>query len=167
VDDVRIQVGQCVPMAGGLVVGNTYDTNTSLPIAGVMVENEAGFSTHTAATEDEAVDDAFFVLFSPGSLQEFTASMVDYTTEIQSVDVVTGSVVRQDFYLDAGIVTADALGLEATVELGDSTTASFNLMNEGSGEATFKLVETRVALTLWVPKHPNPPLPNLKTWISM
>jgi hypothetical protein len=142
-DAVSIQVGQCVLMPGRLAVGNTFDANNSQLLEGASVENDSGFSTFTRATKDEAIDDAFYVLFSPQVTHTFTATMENYAPEVQVVDVITNSVVWQDFYLEAGIVTADALSLEATVELGNNTTTSFNLTNEGGADAHFNLAETK------------------------
>lgn len=141
VDDVGISAGECLPMAGGLVVGNVYDANTNQPLVGASVENASSFSTLTASTPDTTVDDAFYVLFSPGDLHDFTAQMGNYAPEVEAVQVISGSVVMQDFSLKAGLLAADPLNLEATVELGDSATLPLTLTNAGGAQASFTLAE--------------------------
>ncbi len=141
VDDISLQKGECLPNPGGLVVGNVYDANDNQPIVGAGVQNNSGFSTQALATDDPNVDDAFYVLFSPGGLHDFTASMGAYSPEVAPVEVISGSAVTQDFSLKAGRLAADPLSLEATLELGNSATLPLTLTNDGGAQASFTLAE--------------------------
>ena len=40
-DDVRLQAGECLPMAGGLVVGNVYDADANQPLVGARSRTRA------------------------------------------------------------------------------------------------------------------------------
>ena len=63
IDDVAV-LGECLPQDGGLVVGNVYDQNTSLPLVGATVTADTGAATDTVATPDDPnVDDGFYLLF--------------------------------------------------------------------------------------------------------
>jgi hypothetical protein len=63
VDDVAVY-GECLPLEGGLVVGNVYDDNTDLPLNGATVTADTGAAFETVATpEDPNLDDGFYLLF--------------------------------------------------------------------------------------------------------
>lgn len=142
VDVVGVEAGECLPMPGGLVVGNVYDANTDLPLAGAAVENDSGFATWTAVTEDPNVVDAFFVLFSPDGLHSFTTSLAGYSPVTETLDVQSGEVAWQDFRLPAGRLAFDPLSLQVTLELGSSATQTLMITNDGDSAVSFAISES-------------------------
>jgi subtilisin family serine protease len=147
VDDLTIAASPPVEVAcnlqpGGLVVGNVYDGNTLSPLAGATVSNDSGHLTTTQITPDPAVDDGFYLLFSPPGDHPFTASMEGgYGSEVIAVTVVQSDTVPQDFTLGAGLLDADPDALAATLGMGVSTTLQLTLENLGSQAVTFALQE--------------------------
>ncbi len=144
IDHISIsgESGCQIPVDGGLVVGNVYDFETSDPLVGAIVENEAGEAMDTQATpNDPALDDGFYTLFSPSGAQVFTATRALYAPDIQTVSVVSGDTVQQDFYLPVGNLVVDTTGLHAAMDLGDTRTVFFTLENIGSGAAAWQIVE--------------------------
>ncbi len=141
VDDVGISAGECLPMEGGLVAGNIYDANQHMPLKCATVANDIGLTTLTAATVDGAIDDSFYVLFSPPGSHDFTASQENCAPVTETVEVITGSVVAQDFYLPTGHITFDPLSLYADLEMGTSSSQTFTIANDGGFAAGFTLVE--------------------------
>ncbi len=132
----------CVPLPGGLVVGNTYDGNTGVGLNGARVSREDGKSVLSTATPDDpAVDDGFYTLFSPAGSQTFSASMRNYATDIQTPTVVLSDTIRQDFNLPAGWLSYTPDMLETTLPMGASTTLTFDLSNSGGLPASFELRE--------------------------
>ncbi len=142
VDRVSI-LRACVPLPGGLVVGNVYDDNTGDPLVGAEVENEDSYATTTEATpNDPAINDGFYTLFSPTGSKTFTATMSGgYAPDVASVTVVQSDTVRQDFYLAAGWLSYAPPALEVTLELGMTTTLPLTLSNNGGVPANYELLE--------------------------
>ncbi len=132
----------CLPQAGGLVVGNAHDANTSAPLIGAQVSNDSGRSTLTGATEDPAVADSFYTLFSPAGSRVFTATRIGgYAPVVLRPTVIQSGTIRQDFRLPAGYLTYAPPGLQITLDMGASETLPFTLTNGGSLPATFELQE--------------------------
>ncbi len=98
IDDVALGEGACVSRPGGLVVGNVYGDG-GIPLAGATVYNDSGYSTITAATDDPAVDDSFYTLFSPSGTRVFTVSLSGHGMEVATINVIPNNTVRQDFHL--------------------------------------------------------------------
>ncbi len=99
----EVQLGpqpQCLPQAGGLVVGNTYSGTLSDALANVQVSNNSGQSFWTTATIDPQVADSFYTLFSPAGSQQFTATKLWLYPVITTTQVALSSTVRQDFVLE-------------------------------------------------------------------
>jgi len=144
VDDVVLGNPVCnAPADGGLVVGNVYDENyPTVALNGATVANAAGGETTAVPTPlDAAVDDAFYTLFAPSGAQVFTATMKGYGPDVATVTVVDGDTVEQDFQLPAGMLDATPDGIDVTVELGYTESATLNLDNTGSVDASFELLE--------------------------
>ncbi len=101
IDDVSITIG-CAATSGGLVVGNVYNESNE-PMVGARVINDSGEETTAVATpKDDAVDDAFYTLFSPAGSHVFTATgAYGYDSDVETVTVVVSDTVGQDFYLPA------------------------------------------------------------------
>ena len=141
VDDV--QIGQCTPLDGGLAVGNVYDAYTTQPLNGAMVENDFGFAAATVPTpNDDAVDDGFYTAFAPAGSHVFTATMSGYAPGVETVAIVADDTVVQDFYLNAGLLTAAPDGLDITLPMGVSDTLTMTVSNMGAYTASYALAET-------------------------
>jgi PKD repeat protein len=145
VDHVAVATG-CEPQAGGLVVGNVYDENTLGPVVGARVVNDIGGETFALPTPgDPNVDDAFYTLFSLPGDHLFTASfMPPYGTDDETVAVVDGATMGQDFYLPAPHLLLDAEELEVWVLTGTavySHVTGLDLMNDGALPLDFELAE--------------------------
>ncbi len=136
-----LAAGVCQPQEGGLVVGNVYDANLGTPLAGAQVTNDVGMSTLTAPTDDPAVGDAFYTLFSPAGLHELTASYPDYAPVTDTVDIQADGTVLYDFFLPAGLLMADPGSLQTDMLLGDVQEGPLELNNNGSGPAEFDIHE--------------------------
>lgn len=131
----------CTPQAGGLVIGNIYDLNTSLSINGAMVQGSADAAISQATLEDNAVDDGFFILFAPEGVESLTATKAGYGVDVHSPTVILNSVIRQDFFLPAGLLSALPVSIEAQVDVGTSTTLSMTLENLGGVDASYEIRE--------------------------
>jgi len=144
VDDVTVSPG-CVPPAGGLVVGNIYDDNTDGPVVGADVTNDSGEATTAlATTDDPAVEDAFYTLFSPAGSHTFTATMGSgYGTDVALVTAVQSETVRQDLYLPAGWLTYTPDSLVVTLGMSMITTIPLRMSNLGGMPVSFELAEER------------------------
>ena len=138
-DDVVLG-GGCLPRPGGLVVGNVYD-DAGTPRAGATVTNDSGFSTVTAFTEDPAVDDSFYTLFSPAGPHVFTATMSGYGAAVTTTNVVLSDTVRQDFHLAAPRLAYAPASMTVILTRGLSTTLPLTLTNSGNFTLTFALDE--------------------------
>lgn len=143
VDNALVGVNNgCLPLTGGLVVGNTYDANTALALNGVTVTDAAGSTTSVATPNDPNLDDGFYVLFAPGGTQNLTASMSKYADNTQSVNVLTGGVVRQNFNLAAGFLAATPSPLFDYINPGaNQDNVTLNLNNTGGADANFSISE--------------------------
>ena len=156
VDDVAVRVYTDAPPAvacdvqsGGLVLGHVYDLNTAAALTAATITNDHGQSSLTQTTPaDTAVDDGFYIIFSPAGDQSLSASKAQYATDAQSVNVLLGGVVRQDFNLDAGLLVADPPSIAAALDMGSSTTLTFMLANNGGLAAEFELREKETGFTL-------------------
>jgi len=146
-DDLTIAASPPIAIAcnlqpGGLVAGNVYDANTNAPLAGATVSNDSGHLAFTVPTEDPAVDDAFYILFSPAGDHLFTAARgEEYEPQTVNVTVVQSDTVLQDFYLGAGLLEVNPATLSATLDMGLSTTLQLILDNVGSRAVEFALQE--------------------------
>ena len=123
VDNVMVGDAECAPVEGGLVVGNVYDLITGEPLNGATVTvDEAAENTATtqATPDDPAVDDGFYILFSPlTGPTDITADKAQYGPATETVDVVADAVVEQDFQLGSGNLVVDPDALEAEVPMGE------------------------------------------------
>jgi PKD repeat protein len=152
VDNVAVATG-CEPQAGGLVVGNVYHENTLDPLVGAKVANDTGGEAYALPTPaDPNVDDAFYTLFSPPGDHLFTASFVPpYGTDDETVTVVDGDTVGQDFFLPAPHLVLDPEELEVWVLYETPVythPAGLDLINDGGLPLDFELVEISGTTTL-------------------
>ena len=148
IDDISISVGvsteiPCVADPGGLVVGNVYDANTDLPLVDALVVNDAGAGFVTIATPDDSnLDDGFYTLFSAPLSHVFTATMEGgYLPDVETVDVVEGDTVLQDFSLEAGMLEASPDSLHVTLDMGATADTLLTLSNMGTGPLFYEISE--------------------------
>ena len=139
IDDVSLTY--CSVPSGGLVVGNVYVANTNKPVAGATVSNLAGYSTTTTSTQDPAVDDGFYTLYSPSGSSSFTAAKNGYSSNTVAVNVVKNSTTLQNIYIQAPLITITPAILQSQQPLGSHVTIPFTLTNTGSLPADFELKE--------------------------
>lgn len=142
VDDVLLGESGCVPVPGGLLVGNATDGRTGAPVNAAVVAGPDP-ATATATTvptpADPAVDDGFYALFAPGSgTQSFTATKKLYGATTLSADVVPDGVVRLDFPLRAGHLSVGP-PVERTVAMGERAEATLTVTNDGTADARVEL----------------------------
>ncbi len=76
---------------------------------------------------------------------EFTASMPKYETVTEPVQVKINEIVQKDWELGAGLVVADPLALERTIDLyDDPEITTLDLSNLGPVDAAFSLAEKNI-----------------------
>ncbi len=147
IDDISISYVEgaeipCVADPGGLVVGNVYDDNTDLPLVGALVTMDTGASYVTVETPaDPNVDDGFYTLFGSAGSHVLTASMDGYGDDVETVDVILGGTVGQDFFLGTGFLDWDPDSIHVTLDLGATADETLNLMNLGSAQLFFEISE--------------------------
>lgn len=135
----------CDPVAGGLVAGHVYDGITGLALNGADVasDDDPSIAAVTQATPaDEAIDDGFYLLFSPlvGD-RDFTASANQYSSSTETISIVADAVTQQDFSLGAGLLTTEPNSIEVTLPFGGTTSALLTIRNEGTADASFEIRE--------------------------
>lgn len=142
-DDVGVGLGSCEPLAGGLVVGNVYDDNTSLGLNGAAVTNDSGRTTTSQATPlDTGIPDGFYTLFSPAGSHVFTATMGGgYQAVEETVSVPLNDTIQGDFDLPAGWLLRDPLSLDISLEMGTTATLPLTVTNQGGIQASFEIIE--------------------------
>jgi Kelch motif len=157
VDDIGVGSAACLRLPGGLVVGNVFDANSGLGLSGAAVSNGLGDTATAFDTPlDPAVEDGFYILFSPDGAQTLTAVKDGgYGAVSQDVAVVENSVIVQDFDLPAGLLSVDPASLETTLDMGESAVASFTLTNEGGLDASFEITERGTGM---IPAQPGAPV---------
>ncbi|MBO0867918.1 MAG: S8 family serine peptidase [Micromonosporaceae bacterium] len=148
VDDVQIGAPQCVPAAGGLVVGNVLDQNTGAGVNAATVRGGDGtgeVATTTATPGDPALPDGFFSLFSPATggpaAEVLSAGKTGYTSGQTQVQVTPDAVTAAQLRLPAGRLTIQPSTVDATVQLGQASSRTFTVTNTGSAPASFALSE--------------------------
>ncbi|MEJ5308969.1 MAG: carboxypeptidase regulatory-like domain-containing protein [Anaerolineae bacterium] len=145
VDDVFVGTIACVPMSGGLVVGEITDANTGAAVA-AAVTNDAGYAT-TASTTSSPGAGAFYTLFAPAGTRVLTATATGYGPAVVTATVLSSAVTARDMALAAGVlaVTPQQLALTLT---GDMTaTRALTLSNSGGHSADFTVQEVNAPYT--------------------
>ena len=145
IDDVN--VGGCSPdpSVGGLLVGNVYDANTSMPVNGATVSHGPHASVSAATPDDVALDDGFYSMPVPaGAAISVDATATGYGTDTQSVTVPAGGALRQDFNLPAGVLAATPSPITMTLWEGMSWPKNLDLINSGGADVAYELHEFNV-----------------------
>ena len=145
VDDVTIGPFACTILPGGLVVGNVTDANTGLGLNGATVTDLADDSSATTVVAP-GQGDGFYSLFAAGSgSQAFAASAEFHTALTKNATVTADAVVRLDFSLAAGLLSAGPRPLSAVVSPGGTQSLTLDVTNTGTGDGSFVLHEVDLA----------------------
>lgn len=148
----------CDPVAGGLLVGNVYDLNTSAAVNDASVSRDGAPAETTLSfgtPEDPAVDDGLYILFSSQTGgQDFSATKANYGIHTQNVGMVPEAVSVRDFDLPAGRLVTAPTGLNESLGASEVITRVVIISNTGSLEATFNLSEVNAAETELLPTGP-------------
>jgi N-acetylneuraminic acid mutarotase len=144
VDNVFVGDLSCVPVAGGMVVGQVSDRNTGQPVNGAQVSLSGSSTTVTSEPEpdDPAVGGGLYWMFSPAGSQTLTASAssLGFSPASAGVTVATGAVTQADFDLDAPRVAMSPGSIAGTAAMGSGTaTEHLTVANTGSASATVSL----------------------------
>ncbi len=157
VDNVRVgETSNCVPQAGGLVVGNVYDgINLGETFTDAELTSDSGTTTQSFDTPgDSAVDDGFYILFSPAGSHTFTAttSVPNYEPGIETATVVQNSTIRLDFALIGPELAYSPAAIEEAMEFGDVVTNTVMLTNTSAIPLDW---DVTVLGTSWATAVPN------------
>jgi subtilisin family serine protease len=154
VDNVLIgsQVN-CVPVGGGLVVGNVKDANTGGFVNGAVVTRDdkpTETATTVATPEDTGLNDGFYWLYSSDSdAHGFTAKAGNYVSSSQSVNVEADWVTAADYTLAAGRLSVAPGSLSGNLKLPTgAVTKSFTVTNTGGAPVDVKFGERDGGFTL-------------------
>ncbi|MDF1520338.1 MAG: Ig-like domain-containing protein [Brevefilum sp.] len=152
IDDVAVTVSEpvviapdCVVIPGGVVAGFVYDDNSLMPLVGADVIS-ADAAVQTIENASDPANEGLYWVFQPTIDDpedvEFTASMVNYSDDVQTVSVVQNAVTQQDFYLGTGYLLFDPTSFEVTMGMEDAPhDETLTISNDGSGSADFELFE--------------------------
>lgn len=147
VDNVLIgsQVN-CVPVGGGLVVGNVKDANTNGYVNGAVVTRDDKLTetaTTVATPEDTGLADGYYWLYSSDSDEHgFTTKAGNYVSSTQNVNVEADWVTQADFTLAAGRISVTPGSIEANLKLpGGKVTKSVTVKNTGGAPVDVKFGE--------------------------
>ena len=152
IDDVAVTVAEpvviapdCVAVPGGVVAGFVYDDNSLDPIIGADVVS-ADVATQTFQLPDDPENAGLYWAFQPTTADpedvEFTASMVNYSSDVRTVSVAKDAVNQQDFYMGTGYLVFDPVSFEVTMGMDDPPQdETLTISNGGSGAADFELFE--------------------------
>jgi len=149
IDDVNISyiLPQCGPVRGGVIAGYVQDGNDGDPIIGAdIVGREA--AVQSFAAEGDGLHPGIYWLFQPLEYDveaiQITASKDMYTDDIESVELTSGLILRQDFTLQTGDLILEPQLLEVTLSKGDSPVIeNLTIRNLGSADVTFQIFEKR------------------------
>ena len=146
VDDVKIGDPVCTPQAGGLLVGQVYDANTSIALTGAMVTGEVDSMVTVATATDPNLDDGFYTLFVPEGSSEINVSMAGgYADLAETIVIADGTTTDLDFYLEAGSLMATPPAIEMTLQFGSTASTPLTLTNNGNISTAYALSVERLA----------------------
>lgn len=143
IDEVRLRRPCTVPTGVGLVTGHIYDDNTHAALSGAQVEAPGGYTVTSVDTPDDPnLDDGFYITYVPAGSGTFTATHpAGYGATSDSVTVLVNHTVAHDFFLPAGLLTANHETLSVTLDMGLTATLPLTLSNWGNFVADFDIVE--------------------------
>ncbi|MFF5180232.1 S8 family serine peptidase [Micromonospora sp. NPDC000316] len=126
----------CVPVDGGLVVGNVRDKNDDSYINGATVtsnDRPSEKAVTVATPDDPGLADGFYWIYSTlTGTHKFTASAGNYTSQSKQVDVEPDWATATNFALAAGQLSVTPTELDATLQMpGGKTNKKFTVTNTG------------------------------------
>lgn len=141
IDSIRLGVN-CTAIPGARLSGNVYDANTTAPLIGAMV-NTGAMTTATIATpQDGALNDGFYAAFAPaGASVPVSVSKMYYAPLTLNLALPADASVAQDFYLEAGRLTANPTAITQTLPMGETATRTLALSNSGGANTDFLIKE--------------------------
>jgi hypothetical protein len=126
----NVHLGQCVPVAGGLVAGQIKDGNTGRAITSATVTDRAD-----PAIAGGTDGTGFYWFFSrPAGRHGYTVSAPRYADAVSTARTVADAVVRQDVSLKAGQLVVSPGALRATGTVDGSVSRRLTLTNTGHQE---------------------------------
>ncbi|MFE3263577.1 kelch repeat-containing protein [Streptomyces sp. NPDC059215] len=142
-------VGQCAPVAGGLITGNVSDGNTGGPVNDAHVEVSRAIPTVSGPTPDDTrLSDGFYWLFSSPGRHTLTTSANRYTTTTSKTTIIADRAVRRDTILQAGRIVVSRENINLAASLGRTATQTLRLRNTGRSAAHVTLGEQSFGYTL-------------------
>ncbi len=141
IDEVTLG-SSCEPTAsGGLVLGSVYDANTGLVIENPLISDEAlkqAILLDTSADSSQA--NPLYIIGEAAGTVALTASANRYATETLDVEVPEGGSVRQDFFLDAGLLSANPASLAFYAGIPQPVVSqALTLANQGGADAAYEV----------------------------
>jgi hypothetical protein len=126
-----------------VVAGYVQDARTGVPLVGANVES-ADASAQTFALGGDPDRAGLYWVFQPTTTDPqsvaFTASLEDYTDDVQSVSISRNQVTRQDFSLGSGYLTFEPGSFEVTMNPGDAPDElTLIISNLGTTPVSFEL----------------------------
>ncbi|MEH1168242.1 S8 family serine peptidase [Micromonospora sp. CPCC 205539] len=136
----------CVPVDGGLVVGNVRDKNDNSYINGATVTSDdrpAEKATTVATPDDPGLPDGFYWLYSSlTDTHKFTAKASNYVTQSKQVDVQADWATTANFVLAAGRLSVVPTALSATVKMPTGkANKTFTVTNTGGAPVDVEFSE--------------------------
>ncbi len=147
IDDVNI--GQCLPIAEGLVEGQVTDANTGNGVDGASVTDDQGASTQTFTNAaDSSLPVGYYFLFPQAGNRTLTADAFHYQRASADLNVSNSSVKTQNFALKAGQLKGmPADGFDISLMVNNQTTQMLAVGNVGTAAAHWSLAEINAPVT--------------------
>ena len=140
----NIQVGNCSPIAGGLVYGQVTDQNTGSGLVGAAVadSNTPPASTQTFTNAADAnLPAAYYFLFSDTNAADvITASDSGYTSGTATLNVTNDSETLQNFALGAPKFSINPTTFALHVMVGTQALRYLTIDNVGSGDGNYSFL---------------------------
>jgi subtilisin family serine protease len=138
----------CVPVSGGLVLGNVTDANTNGFVNGAVVtsnDKPAETATSVATPDDTGLADGFFWMYSSVTGQHgFTAKAGNYVTQSQPVAVEADWATPANYTLAAGRIAVTPGALTGNVKMPTGkVTKSFTVKNTGGAPVDLQFSERK------------------------
>ncbi|MCX5065554.1 S8 family serine peptidase [Micromonospora lupini] len=126
----------CVPVDGGLVVGNVRDKNDNSYINGATVtsnDRPAEKAVTVATPDDPGLPDGFYWIYSTlTGTHKFTATAGNYVSQSKQVDIEADWATTANFVLAAGRLSVTPTQVSATVQMPNGkATRTFTVTNTG------------------------------------
>ncbi|GAB3933050.1 hypothetical protein GCM10027614_03290 [Micromonospora vulcania] len=136
----------CVPVNGGLVVGNVKDKNDNSYVNGATVTSDdrpAEKATTVATPDDPGLADGFYWLYSSlTGTHKFTAKAGNYVSQSKQVNVEADWATTANFVLAAGRLSVTPTQVSATVKMPTGkANKTFTVTNTGGAPVDVEFSE--------------------------